>query len=342
MPARPGQIWKQEARMYTRLGEEELKTGERMEVGVVAGPDAAWRDRVAPFLGHKGSDWQAHIVRALEGPLDGLETLFYVGTLEGEIIAQVMIVGSAGAGILGHVFTRPDQRRKGAYQLLMAHQMRDVAARGYRVLTLGTGFDSPPYWIYHGFGFRSLVEGSGQMKWLAHPEAEAELYRPRPTRVRELRWGDWGALGLLAVQPLAPGEEWPRSVAMGCLGPGNLEGPFIGFQLRREREPRARAQALVTEEDLAVGWASVMPDNRWFGQTMALDAHVHPAFAGGLDALVDALDWPDADVVAYVRAGAPGKAAALRRHRFQPVATLPRWLTVAGERGDLELWRREV
>jgi hypothetical protein len=326
--------------MYTQLGGEELKTGERMEVGVVTSPDAAWRDRIAPFLDHKGPEWRAHIVRALEGPLDGLETLFYVGTLGDEIISQVMIVGSAGVGILGHVFTRPEQRRKGAYQLLMAHQMRDIAARGYRALTLGTGFDSPPYWIYHSFGFRGIAEGSGQMKWLAHPEVEAELYRPRPTRVRELRWGDWGAAGLLAFQPLAPEEEWPRSAAMGCLGVGSLEGPFIGFQLRREREPRARARALVTEEDLAVGWASLMPDSRWFGQTMVLDAHVHPAFAGGLDALIDSLDWPDADVVAYVRAGAPRKASALRRHGFQPAATLPRWLNVAGQRADLELWRR--
>jgi hypothetical protein len=328
--------------MYTRLGEERLKTGERMEVGVVAGPDAAWRDRVAPFLRHKGPQWSEHIARALEGPLDRLETLFYVGTLEGEIITQVMIVGSAGAGILGHVFTRPDHRRKGAYQSVMAHQMRDTAARGYRVLTLGTGFDSAPYWIYHSFGFRSIVEGSGLMKWLAEPEAEAKLYRPRPTRVRELGWGDWGAVGLLAVQPLAPEEEWPRSVAMECLGVGSLEGPFIGFQLRREREPRARATALATEEDLAVGWASVMPDNRWFGQTMLLDAWVHPTFADGLDALIDALEWPDADVAAYLRAGAPRKAAALRHHRFRQVATLPQWLRVAGRRADLELWRRDV
>src|SRR5262249_56726937 len=125
---------------------------------------------------------------------------------DGEIITQVMIVGAAGAGILGHVFTRPDQRRKGAYQLLMAHQMRDTAARRFRVLTLGTGFDSPPYWIYHSFGFRSIADGSGQMKWQAQPDAEAELYRPRPTRGREPRWGGWGAGGLPAVPPLAGAE----------------------------------------------------------------------------------------------------------------------------------------
>src|SRR5690348_4939393 len=100
--------------MYTELATETLKSGERITVGVVRGPDAEWAGRVVPFLGHKNPDYRAHITRALEGPLDGLQTRFYVGCLDGEIISQVMIVGDRGAGILGHVFTRPEQRRKGA------------------------------------------------------------------------------------------------------------------------------------------------------------------------------------------------------------------------------------
>ena len=123
--------------MYTRLGSEILKTGEVLEVGVVAGPDPEWQPRIEPFLSHKGPGWNDHIQRALREPLDELQTLFYVGTISGELVTQVMIVGHAGAGILGHVFTKPDHRRKGAYRHLMAHQMRDVSNRGFRVLTLG-------------------------------------------------------------------------------------------------------------------------------------------------------------------------------------------------------------
>jgi hypothetical protein len=327
--------------MYTRLGDAKLKTGETMQIGVIVAPDAEWRERVAAFLGHKGPSWCEHIRRALDGPLDGLETLFYVGTIGDEILTQVMIVGSAGAGILGHVFTRPDQRRKGAYQQLMARQMQDTAERGYRVLTLGTGFDSAPYWIYHSFGFRSIYEGTGIMKWAAAPEAESDLLRPRPTQVRDLRWGDGAALCLLSVQPLGRDEEWPRSMTMSLTGVGLLEGPSIELQLRREREPNSRGKALATEDGLAVGWATIMPDHRWFGQHLVFDAHVHPNFAERLADLVDAIDWPNARVVAYTRAHAPRKSAALSRHGFQRVAILPRWLTVGGQTDDVAVWSRD-
>src|SRR5689334_12378719 len=112
--------------MYTPLGSAKLNSGETLEMGVVAGPDAEWAPRIGPFLGHKGPGWCDHIQRALEGPLDRLETLFYVGCIGEELVTQVMIVGCAGAGILGHVFTRPEHRRKGAYRQLMARQMEDT------------------------------------------------------------------------------------------------------------------------------------------------------------------------------------------------------------------------
>src|SRR5437867_677157 len=100
--------------MYTPISEEGLKSGERMEVGVILGPDAEWGPRLVPFLGHKSADYAAHIRKSLETPLDDLETRFYVGSIDGRPISQVMIVGARGAGILGHVFTRPEERRKGA------------------------------------------------------------------------------------------------------------------------------------------------------------------------------------------------------------------------------------
>src|SRR5687767_8468625 len=112
--------------MYTPLGEARLKTGERLTIGVVECPDAEWAGRVAPFLGHKRPETREHIGRALAGPLDGLRTFFYVGCVEGRLITEVMVVGARGVGILGHVFTLPEERRKGAYSALMGEQMRDM------------------------------------------------------------------------------------------------------------------------------------------------------------------------------------------------------------------------
>ena len=38
----------------------------------------------------KNSDYRAHIQQALEGPLDDLQTRFYVGLVDGRIISQIM------------------------------------------------------------------------------------------------------------------------------------------------------------------------------------------------------------------------------------------------------------
>jgi hypothetical protein len=326
---------------YTRLGEARLKSGETLEIGVVAGPAPEWRDRLAEFLAHKGPDWLPHITRALEGPLDALQTRFYVGSLNGSLAAQIMIVGAVGVGILGHVFTRPEHRRKGACQAVMTRLMADMPAAGFRLLTLGTGFDSPPYWIYHGFGFRSMRPRSGQMVWEAEPGAGAPLFRPGPARVRPLEWGDWGAVAYLASQDVVPEEEGPRSLALDCPGVGYLEGPYIRFQLRRERTPESQAWALVNEEDRAVGWSSLMPDRSWGGRRLLLDAWAHPAFPEGVATLLDAVNWPDERVVAVVAPGARHKPEALRRHGFSPVARLPRWLPIATADDDVEVWARE-
>jgi hypothetical protein len=326
--------------MYKPLGRETLKNGEVLEIGVVAGPDAEWQPRIEPFLGHKGPGWNDHIQRALKEPLDALQTLFYVGCIDGELVTQVMIVGQGGAGILGHVFTKPEHRRKGACSRLMPYQMRDMPTRGFPVLTLGTTFDSHAYWIYHSCGFRSLREGSGQMKWEAEPGAEARLLAAGSTTVRPLEWTDWGAVGLLAAQPVKPGESLPRSLDAGLLGQGSMEFGFIRLMLALEKQPARRAVALVKEVGLAVGWASLSPDERWYRQRRLLDVHVHPNFSAEIPRLIEALDLGEGPVDAYVNAKGEARRRALEATGFARRAVLPDWLQVGGERQDVEVWSR--
>jgi len=150
--------------MYEALGEAVLKSGQSMAIGVITAPDAEWRERIVPFLGHKQEPYASHIRRSHAGPLDGLETRYYIGHLEGRVITEVMIAGARGAGILGHVYTLPEERRKGAYQAVMAAQMADMPRQGFQLLALGTGFNSPPYWIYHSYGFRGIAPGRGHSR----------------------------------------------------------------------------------------------------------------------------------------------------------------------------------
>lgn len=329
--------------MYTALGEQRLKSGETLAMGVVECPDAGWAERVAPFLGHKNRDTRAHIRRALEGPLDELETRFYVGCIDDEIATEVMIVGSRGVGILGHVYTHPNHRRKGAYTQLMRAQMDDMARVGVSLLCLSTTFDSAPYWIYHEFGFRSIAEGLGQMIWEAAPGSADALLRAGQARVRPLRWDDWSWLDFLGMQPVAADEVLPRAAVLRLKGRGSLEGPFVPLQLEREGNPAIQAFALESERGATVGFALAAPDRNWFRDAWTADVYVHPNFRGQEAALLEAVAWPDAPCVTYRVAGGssdePG-AAAWRAAGFAPETVLPGWVAVDGERRNLELWVR--
>lgn len=334
--------------MYERLGEVTLKTGEAMELGVITAPDAEWKDRIVPFLGHKTEPFASHIRRSNEGPLDELETRYYVGHRDGQVITEVMIVGARGAGILGHVYTRPEERRKGAYRALMAVQMADIPRRGFRVLCLGTGYNSHPYWVYHSFGFRSIALERGEMKWLADEGAEAGLLRPGRVTARDVRWDDWGYFGLLGLQPVMPNEELPRSRVMRLKGQGSLEGPFVQLMLTREQERGMAVRVLESEHGATVAWAVLAPDARWrapdphwLADAWILDLHAHEPFAADLPALLADLPWPDAPVAAAFAEPPGSKAGALESAGFRRAACLPNWLrTGEGSRRDVGLWIR--
>jgi hypothetical protein len=353
--------------VYTPLGETTLKTGERMTIGRVACPDPEWATRVSPLLGHKGQPWHFHIETAVREPLDDLNTLFYLGTIDGVAVCNVMIVGTRGSagdtvgtgatgvtaegvGILAHVYTVPEQRRKGAYSQLMALQMEDTRRLGYAILTLGTGFESPPYWIYHSFGFRSIDGSSGRMKWLATPEAEASWFRAGAAVARPLRWEDWAPLNALASQLAEADEALPRSWAFGLLkGHGSVERSFLDLRRSMPREsPRSLddlhgavasgangaqpiALTLESEHGAAVGWAVLQPDDLALRDGWRLDFFVHPAFRAHTGRLLEALPLPPgARLGAYTTGPESYRAAALLAAGFDHVAALPEWV-VRGE-----------
>jgi GNAT superfamily N-acetyltransferase len=343
--------------VYTRLGEATLKTGEHMEIGCVECPDPVWAARIESLLGHKGPPWRYHVEAAVRQPLDDLQTLFYLGTIGGTAVSNVMIVGprrgagGAGVGILGHVYTAPEHRRKGAYSRLMAVQMEHTQRLGYRLLTLGTGFESPPYWIYHSFGFRSSDGTSGRMKWLVTPDAEARWFRPGAVTARPMRWEDWAALNLLALHPTGPDEELPRSWALRLpTGPGSVGSSFIELQLALasapphdgEPQPRPTALTFETEHGAAVGWAILQPDELTLRDGWRLDAYVHPAFSGQAARLLSATPWPEhARVTAYTGGPEGGRSAALRRAGFRLVAELPGWVRHGRAPAPLRVFARE-
>jgi GNAT superfamily N-acetyltransferase len=336
--------------VYTHLGSATLKTGERLACGVVTAPDPEWAPRIEPFLAHKRPEWRYHVAQSLQRPLDQLETRFYLGTLggpEGPIITNVMVAAARGVGLLGYVYTAPEHRQKGAYTALMAHQMAHSRALGQHTLTLTTAFESPAYWIYHRFGFRSIDGASGRMKWHATPDAEARWFRPGRTAVHPMVWDDWSTLNLTALRvpaPDEPAEDVPRSWAFRLLTYGTAEGTFAEVFAPWSCRPRHAARyaaTLRTEHGAVAGWLVLQPDELTLGTGLLLDLHVHPAFVGDAPKLLAGVPWPDAGrVTAYTSRPDGYRAALFERAGLRPVAVLPGWLEHKGQPFDLHAFAR--
>jgi hypothetical protein len=86
--------------MYEGLGPIELKTKERVEAGVITGPDLQWAQRLEALLGHKGPIWQWQNSVAARQRIKA-EVRYYILHRDGEPLANMMIAERAGVGHFG-------------------------------------------------------------------------------------------------------------------------------------------------------------------------------------------------------------------------------------------------
>lgn len=325
--------------MYDKFGEVVLKTKERMEVGVITAPDERHAEEMKQFLGHKPGNYKWHIERCVTEVLDALETRFYVGKLDGHVITNIMTVEYEGVGILGHVFTLPEQRRKGACKGVMAYQMEDFRQREGRALYLGTGYNSHPYYIYHSFGFESVFSESGFMKYHVHEDFEKRYFAPTFAHPKSVEWHDWPKVTALSS---IVGWDALRSLAWNVYGPTNLEGGFLSFKHTLETEDRYDdAKFLISSKGTIVGWATVNRDTRWRPATAVLDLFFHPNFADSVPALLSAVQFPDAKVQCYVDSSAEKKASVLEASGFTCEGQLKNQFEYGGKDYDVMVFARE-
>ncbi|RKU15157.1 hypothetical protein C6500_20905 [Candidatus Poribacteria bacterium] len=324
--------------MYDKLGKVILKTEERMEVGVITAPDVPHAEEIKQFLGHKPGNYKWHIERCVTEVLDMLETRFYVGKLDGDVISNIMTVEYEGVGILGHVFTLPQQRRKGAAKGVMAYQMEDFRQRTGTALYLGTGYNSHPYYIYHSFGFESVFPESGFMKYHVNEDFEARYFAPTPAHPKPVEWHDWPKVTALSS---IVGWDTLRSLKWGVYGPTNLEGGFLSFKYDLETEDIYNdAKLLIASSGAIVGWATVGRDARWQPATAVLDLFFHPNFADDVPALLSAVAFPDSKVQCYVDNGAEKKAEVLATAGFTCEGRFKDQFTYSGQPYDVLVFGR--
>jgi GNAT superfamily N-acetyltransferase len=342
--------------MYQPLGRVTLKTHETMRVASLRAPAGRFAKAIRAFLGHKGHPWLLHVDLANEGQTDALQTAYTIGLIGREIAGNVMIVSDGRVGILGHVFTAPPHRRKGICQALMAAAVDGFRGSGGLALSLGTGYDSPAYWIYHSLGFRGIEPANGHMLFESREGGLGRYFAPGPVRVEDVRWEHWAGISLLFSLPAGtareraalagvgldprytvdlPAGDAIRSYAYGVYGPVGFEGGFLHLMADRARlSPQAKV--LVSRAGSVVGAAILQPDSRWPGRNRTLDLFVHPNFAGAEPKLLRALKLPPGGKVqAYLDHPSASRASALAAAGFRREAILRRQLDRRGHRTDV-------
>lgn len=325
--------------MERRLTTARLRHGLAVEILCVTAPDAHWREAILAFLAHKPPEWLTPLRLALEGALPDLPTHFYLAvTPAGQIITNVTLVeaGDPPVGLLQHVYTHPNHRQQGAARAVLTAATADFDARGGVLLTLSTGYQTPPYFLYQRVGF--IGRGTtGAMVRCRTPDAEAQLFTPGPTTVRPVAWGDFP--GCVALH-LVEGGWTVRSVAFGVHGPRSFEGAFVRLMdgLSGGGAWPVRAQAarvLVTRPGAVVGLATLCQTPHW-REALLLDLFVHPAFQDQAPALLAALPLPaGGKLQAFAEPEATEKTTLLLRQGFVPEGLLRAQVRVEGTWRDV-------
>ncbi|MXY97969.1 MAG: GNAT family N-acetyltransferase [Gemmatimonadetes bacterium] len=324
--------------MYTPAATRTLRTGETLEIGAVLAPDDDHAPLVRPILAHKSHNEQWHLDEVFAGRVGPLETRFYLGRLNNRAICNIMVSEFGGIGIVSHVYTAPEYRRKGIARLVMAEQMADFNDRGGQYLTLSTGFDTHPYHLYHDFGFRSVVPESGHMKYMGNTAFETEHFRVDAARVIPGDWKHWPSLNVLCAQA---GPPYLRNVGLGHIGPRMFEGAYLRMMKQTREGDDVQVRLVVTERGAVAGYATLVPDIRWRGETLLLDLTVHSAFTEQLKPLVESFALPAGrKVLCHVEPGDGPKTAALQHAGFINEAMLRHQFRSAGGTMDVEVHAR--
>ena len=326
--------------MYATFATESLHTGEMLEIGVVQAPDEEYAPLVRPILAHKSSNEQWHLDQVFAGGVAPLETRFYLGRLDDRPVCNIMVSEHDGIGIVSHVYTVPEHRRKGIARQVMTRQMADFKARNGRYLTLSTGYDSHPYYLYHSFGFRSVVPESGHMKFVGTTDREAEQFRVDGAVVLPGDWKSWPSLNVLCAQDGPPAV---RNVGLGHIGPRMFEGAYLGLMKHSEESADNQVRLLVADHGAVTGYGTLLPDIRWRGETFLLDMTVHPAFTAYWKPMLDSFFLPAGrKVLCHAEPSETAKIDALQGAGFVLEAMLGKQFKSMGRFMDVLVYARHA
>ncbi|HYF52005.1 MAG TPA: GNAT family N-acetyltransferase [Planctomycetota bacterium] len=320
--------------MYQKIQDVTLRNGEAAEMGILLGPDTTeWGKSVRTLLGHKGEIWRWQVDESLNKQL-GCESRFYILSKACKPFANIMIVEDRGIAIFGHVWTVPEERRKGAADIIHAHLMEDFKRRGGRAMYLGTGYDTHPYHLYAKHGFQGVEPKSGYMTWFAKGQQafESEVFAKGAVRHEALEMKHWPTLPALAMMK-HPARI--RIAGMNILNVVSTEGgalPYLSEMSSAAAEKRKAARrawvAVSQSSGVPVAIAAVAPEAIFEKQGDILDVFCAPGFEPELPKLVQKLELdPNRGVVAYADPLWPAKYEALKACGLQQTGSIKRFLS---------------
>lgn len=165
------------------------------------------------LVGHKGEPWLRDIrTRCVDG-VAGAEDAFAVVSDGGHFLAVSCINKRLDVGILGHVFTRPECRRRGYARRLMDTLLSWFEMTGGKWLYLGTTAELDES-LYRKFDFEPLrravwapYDRLTMLRRSAGVTGDPPTPNDPPPTVRELTRADWPRI--VALLQYAPGPD-PR------------------------------------------------------------------------------------------------------------------------------------
>jgi len=156
------------------------------------------RDLLA-LVWHKGSPWVEDIHRRLQGKYAGSHDRFFVaydGLSPVALAWYTVSEAEPRLGLLGHVYTRPEHRRRGLSTRLMETAMAEFARQGGVAVQLFT-YNPETLEFYERLGFETLYASRVMHAtdwYLRSPAGSRALidtwFGPRACRVRPLAAGD--------------------------------------------------------------------------------------------------------------------------------------------------------
>lgn len=324
--------------MEQHLSQTILKDGSTVEVRLVMPPEPGWADAMHCFLQHKGMPWQIQWQTAFAGGCDDLQTRFYVLVDKGEPISNIMTCETAGIGILGHVFTKPAWRGKGAASILMKVVCDDFARCDGIALYLGTAYDSMPWRLYQKFGFEGFLPNSGLMRWIRRPDSLRAKFTGNSLRARPVKWSDWPLLQCLFLQPA---DDYVKNMGLKRFGPSDMEGAYLTLRERMEKTPGMHCSVLTNGQGMTVGLGTAMPLDTQLSDYVLVDVFAHRGAEAGLTDLLASLALPaDQPLLAVVDESGCARRTAMEAAGFAPAGCLPGALNVEAAKENLLLMMR--